>query len=483
MEELLKFRSECVEAMKALAEDVATRSGEEAEKLAADFDQLEAWVTQADERIALNVRAAELEASAPQVAASADEPKTRAAFPAVVTPKADSPTQEHPLEVLHNRWAYGEAEYNQRVRSAALQVLEDKCFAPEHAAEAEAKLRGHGIGVSSEDANGVEFVARHVVTYGNDDYIGGFQKLAGGSLEPLTEAEIRAVQIGSGHGSGGEVVVPTHLDPTVVLNNSGSQSDIRRMGDNVTLVEGNVWNGVSSAGVSLTWVAEGVEHPSDDSPTFVGKAIPVHMSQAYLEASIEALQDIAGLDATFVNLLADGRDQQLNTIFVTGTGTAQPTGVLTALDAVVASEVATDAVGVLDADDVYDLRYVELPVRWRDRSSWLMADGITAAIRQFGTNDANFSVDITADGVRTLMGRPIGASESLDNAVATGNNVAILGDFSHFKIVQRMGVTVERIQNVMGANQRPTGKRGVVMYSRVGSDCHITEPFRLLQVA
>lgn len=481
MNELIEFRAACVADMKAIA-DASAEHGRTAltEDEQSRWDQLEAWVGEADVLIERAARVQALEDAAPTLRPEGS-PTLRTA-PAVVAPKTDSPTQVHPLEVLHDRFNYSPEEHARRVRDAAMQLIDDNCYEPEHKEAASAKLRGQGVGVQTEGVSGAAMAAEHYVKFGNEDYVRAFQKLASGSLTPLDADELRAVHIATGHGSGGEVVVPTHLDPSVVINNAGSQSDIRRMADNITLTEGNVWNGVSSAGVTLEWLGEGAE-AADASPTFVGKSISVHKSAAYVEGSIEAFQDIAGLGSTLVQMLADGREQQLNPIFINGSGTAQPWGIETRLDATVASEVATDAVGVFDADDLYDLRYVELPVRWRERASFLMSDGIEATVRQFGSSDANFSVNILANGLRTLMGRPLGNTEVLDTAVATGNNIIIFGDFSHYKIVERMGSTVERIQHVMGANQRPVGKRGIVMYSRVGADTHITEPFRLLQVA
>ncbi len=477
IKELIEFRAACVADMK----EIATAGGddEDGEAVKVRFTQLEDWVTEADERLDRAEKAQALEDAAPKIE---EKGELKARTFSVVAPKSDSSTQDHPLNVLGDKFRYSHAEYAGRVRSAAMQILEDNTIAAEHAEEGERKLRGLGLGVSTDSANAVEEAAAHMVKFGNEDYVSGFAKIMSGREGSLTEAEYRAaVEIGGG-ASGGENVVPTHLDPTVVLTNDGSIDDIQTIANTVTLVEGNTWNGVSSAGVTTTWTGEAVE-ATDNSPVFAGKAIATHRSITYLQGSIEAFQDMVNLGGTFIEMLADGRRNDLNQKLVTGTGTLQPTGILTALDAVAASEVATDASGVFDADDLYDLRYVELPPRWRGASTWLMSDGIVGTVRQFGSSDANYSVNITADGLRTLMGRPLAATEYLDTAVAAGNDIAILGDFRHYKHVQRMGVAIERIQNVMGSNQRPTGERGLVMYARDGADVHIPEAFRLLQVA
>ncbi|WP_176738517.1 hypothetical protein [Micromonospora pallida] len=57
------------------------------------------------------------------------------------------------------------------------------------------------------------------------------------------------------------------------------------------------------------------------------------------------------------------------------------------------------------------------------------------------------------------------AAYNMDGVVnATQDNyVLAYGDFFNFVIVDRIGTTIELIPNLMGANARPTGRRGLVL--------------------
>jgi HK97 family phage major capsid protein len=69
------------------------------------------------------------------------------------------------------------------------------------------------------------------------------------------------------------------------------------------------------------------------------------------------------------------------------------------------------------------------------------------------------------------------------NAAATADNYLLAyGDWSNFVIVDRIGTTIELIPNLVGANRRPTGQRGALMWFRTGSDVVVNEAFRLLDV-
>ena len=73
----------------------------------------------------------------------------------------------------------------------------------------------------------------------------------------------RAMSIGTD--SAGGFLLPTHLDPQILLSNAGAVDPIRQLA-RVETIATDTWNGVSSAGVTASWDAEATE-VSDDSPT------------------------------------------------------------------------------------------------------------------------------------------------------------------------------------------------------------------------
>lgn len=68
----------------------------------------------------------------------------------------------------------------------------------------------------------------------------------------------------------------------------------------------------------------------------------------------------------------------------------------------------------------------------------------------------------------------------MTGTTATGVKFLLLGDFSRFVIVDRIGLDVEVIQHLVGTNHRPTGQRGLYAYFRNGSKVVDANGFRLL---
>jgi HK97 family phage major capsid protein len=61
----------------------------------------------------------------------------------------------------------------------------------------------------------------------------------------------------------GGYLVPFQLDPSLIITDAGTDSDIRRIARNV-VATGDVRNGVSAAQISASWDAESYE-ASDDT--------------------------------------------------------------------------------------------------------------------------------------------------------------------------------------------------------------------------
>jgi HK97 family phage major capsid protein len=86
-----------------------------------------------------------------------------------------------------------------------------------------------------------------------------------------------------------------------------------------------------------------------------------------------------------------------------------------------------------------------------------------------------------------LLGRNMYENSNMDgtfDAAATANNYLLLyGDFQQFVIVDRIGSTIELVPHLFGANRRPTGQRGALLWFRTGSNVVVPQAFRLLSVA
>jgi HK97 family phage major capsid protein len=169
----------------------------------------------------------------------------------------------------------------------------------------------------------------------------------------------------------------------------------------------------------------------------------------------------------------------------TATGTA-PNGIFTDINAhnSPVTEVTCATNGEINAIDIRAIM-ADLPERYRPRASWFMNVSVENEVRAFanGNNHSDFTVNLQEEGVSLLNGKRVLLSDySTDFSSTTTVTTAhmVLGDFRHFVIAQRVGLTVEPVQTVFAANQRPTGQRGLFAYTRVAHGSVVDNAFRTL---
>src|SRR5207253_5825674 len=104
----------------------------------------------------------------------------------------------------------------------------------------------------------------------------------------------------------------------------------------------------------------------------------------FIPYSIEVGQDYPGFADEMATLLGEGYDELLIDKFSRGSGTNEPTGIITALDADTTAEVRLAAAGTFAAADFY-ATWAALPQRFRNKASWMMSVGVNHQIRQLGT--------------------------------------------------------------------------------------------------
>lgn len=330
-------------------------------------------------------------------------------------------------------------------------------------------------------------LARLCLATSSPAYMRAWSKMARGAGHELTRNEQDAIaharqatRAMSLTDSAGGYLVPFQLDPTVIITSSGSLNQIRRIARQV-VATGDVWNGVSAGQVSWSFAAEMTE-TSDNAPTFAQPSINIHKAQGFVPISIEAIEDEANVAAEVARLLAFGRDTLEATKFISGTGTNEPVGIVTALDGT-SSEVQTTTSDTFVADDLY-LVDNALPARYRMNASWLAHRAIYNYIRGMDSNGgADLWVQLSNGVPGQLIGRPVYEAEAMASTPTTdAANIAVYGDFTNYVIADRIGMTVEFIPHLLGSNRRPNGSRGWYAYYRVGADSVNDGAFRLLSV-
>lgn len=336
-------------------------------------------------------------------------------------------------------------------------------------------------------------IARHMLLTGSDAYTRAFGRILEGSepwqlesdeVDALRIAESHRTGISEGSGSAGGFLVPFYLDPTVMLNNAGSTNPFRQI-SRVETITTNTWHGVSSAGVTASWLPE-LSEAANASPTFAQPTIPTFKGSAYLQASFEATQDTNVVSAIGM-MLQDAKDNLEATAFATGNGTTQPQGVVTGVAAVANSVISAAGTALAyAAADVYTLKGA-LPPRYRPNASWVANEQILLLTRQFasGTGPQHaFWADFGMATPSQLLGRPVYESSAMGGTpLVDAEKILLVGDFKNgFGIIDRIGMTVQYEPLVIGTNRMPTGEVGWFAHWRVGAGVLNADAFRLLKV-
>ena len=375
------------------------------------------------------------------------------------------------FDVLRNG---GHGATRAQLIDANLRAVQGRIENPEHQAHFERVMKRH--------AHDTRW-ALGILGRSRPEYESGWAKLMLGRAELLTNEERAAIAVGTN--TQGGYLVPTHLDPTIILTNSGSSNVIRGMSRVVTLTEGNVWRGVSTAGVTASWDAELAE-VSDDSPSFAQPTVTLFKAASLVQATIEAFEDAANnLASDVLMMFGDAKDRLEGAAHATGSGSGQPRGIVTALDANTNVEIISTTAATIGEVDIHSV-YRQLPVRWRGRADWLTNPLYSLAVKRLGTAvSSSFSGDLREPVSDRWLGRPLVESDDMPTTQTTtaNDNEIVFGDFSNFVIADKPGsMSVEFIPHLFNtANNLPDGRRAWYAHWRNGSNSVNDLAFRILQ--
>lgn len=340
--------------------------------------------------------------------------------------------------------------------------------------------------------------AMHLLRTGSDNYHSAFfHYMRTGEAQELRSAmnESGYPVFGNSGGAGG-YLVPFTLDPTIILSNAGAENPFRTIARNVQITS-PAWHGISSAGVTAEWTAEAAQ-AADASPTVSNTTINTHKADAYVQASIELIQD-TGIDNQIATLLADAKDRLESTAFAVGSGDAnnQPYGIVTELQLVTASRISgSSSTGSIESNatlalaDIYALSS-GLSARWQKNATWVAHRTVWNTLRQVisgangGYNQNTFWTDFGGGMPPSLIGYPAYTSNAMDSTIVSGSSddVIILGDFNQYVIADRIGMSILYNPLVVStSNNRPTFEVGYAAFWRVGARAHIPDAFRMLRL-
>lgn len=373
-------------------------------------------------------------------------------------------------------------EFAPQLRDRAMRAIERAVF-PHPSADKE-DSQGHLERLIEQlDGQMGEF-SRHVLVTGSPLYRKAFVRALGKQM--LSADEQRAMNL---TGETGGFLLPFTLDPTVIPVTDGAVNPIRGLAD-VVQTTTNLWKGVTSEGMEAKYREAEAEETTDDSPKFKQPEITCHAADAFAEWSYEFGQDYGSIAPQLSVMVQRAKDILEAAKLLEGSGEKEPFGVLTGAEEVV--ETATEKVFA----PATDLRALEeaLGDFYTSKAVWLAHRGIYNAVAKAEAegagplwttlNSLQVGIGNTTDGrvPRPLLEYPAYRSSKMQTKVEQGKYIVLFGDFSYYKVADRIGMLAKPIDSVPGKEGKPTGQEGLYFWWRNGAKVMHKKAFRKLKV-
>lgn len=301
----------------------------------------------------------------------------------------------------------------------------------------------------------------------SDEYRRDFDAMLRGKL-PMRNALVE------GTGSAGGYLVPEEFENQIITGLD--EFNVVRGVANVIRTNGDHKIPVATKHSTAQWKGEGVAYAESD-PEFGQITLSAHKLTDLVKVSIELLQDsMFDLDSYITGEFARAFGIAEEEGFCVGTGSGQPTGIFTANGGEVGH--TAGAADKITPEDIISLIY-KLKAPYRAAAKWLMNDSTVAAVRKL--KDAN---GVYMWQPSFAMGEPdkLVGYELLTSAyapeIAASANVAAFGDFHCYWIADRMGITVQRLNEAFATN----GQVGFIATERVDGKVVLAEGIQLLKM-
>ncbi|EKE75517.1 phage major capsid protein [Oceanibaculum indicum] len=230
--------------------------------------------------------------------------------------------------------------------------------------------------------------------------------------------------------------------------------------------------------LTAQWVGETGARP-DTAPTYGQNRFPVCEVACYVDASNAMLEDSAlDIAGELAFDFAEEFGKAEGSAFVDGAGALQPAGFMNDDD--ILNTVSGEAAAIT-ADGLIQL-YHDLPAAYRANATWCMNSNTIGTVSKLkdGTSGQYLMMTqgIANAPATTLLGRPVIEAPDMPD-IGAGDFPAIFGDFSQFRIFDRIQLSVLRDPYSQAAN----GMTRFHARRRVAAGVAKSEAFRKLKIA
>ena len=236
----------------------------------------------------------------------------------------------------------------------------------------------------------------------------------------------------------------------------------------------NVSGDITTLGAAA-WTAEAGAYNNSDA-AFGQITMTPYKATTIVQVSEELLADsVVNLEGYLAQNFGRRFAGLLETAFVNGTGSAQPTGITDGAATGVTAASAT----VVTWDEMYSLFY-SLKESYRKNGTWLFNTTTLAELRGLKDSDGRFIWEASpiAGQPDTILGRPVVVSDDCEDT-ATAKKPILFGDMSYYYIAMRQGFQLQRLDELYAAN----GQIGLKASMRADGELTSSEAVKCMLMA
>ncbi len=293
--------------------------------------------------------------------------------------------------------------------------------------------------------------SREINVSGEIDYRGafneylryGFGDLPREAREALRENRAQS----AGTNSEGGFTVPTELIPELIKSMVAYSP---MFDENVTrqlvTAAGNPLTMPTVDDTGNTAVLLGENSAASDDDTAFGQVTlgAYKYTSGLIKVSNELLQDTAiNLESELRLLMAERFGRGVGAALTTGTGSSQPTGIVTAAGAGV-----TGSASAIDFDDLIDLQHsVDSAYRRSPNTALMFNDSTLQALRKIKDNDGNYiwqPASVQTGAAATILGESYVINPAMSD-IGTGNVSVLYGDMEKFIVRRARPIDIKRL--------------------------------------
>ena len=360
----------------------------------------------------------------------------------------------------------------QGLRDNAMRAVERAHFPHPKADQVGAQSHVAGLLDNIDSPDGE--LAQLIINTNHPLYKRAFNKYLAGKM--LTPEEQRYAAVTTGATTTGGYATPWVLDPTIIATGAHTSTNPFRAACRVVnLVGTNKWEALTATEVLTAYAGEAVA-PSEGGPTFGQPTYECLKASGFVTLSFEILEDRPDIASELAVLFQESKDTLEESKFAIGAGTTVPWGMFLLNDY---TTLKTHGAAAVDAVDIFAME-MDVPIRHRAKGAWFAS---LKGIRQVQALETvrgelfnqgfglvgNPNSNSTGNTGLQLLGHPVWEAPSAAATFTTPDtNVLWFGDPSSYIIVDRLGMNIERVDNIFdnAAGSRPLLQRGLLAHWR-----------------